>query len=1040
MSNYSQQIKTLAEEIALESSQGENTAERVGNAIDVVGDAIGELESSEGTVEERLETAEGDIDTLEGKMTTAEGDIDTLEGKMTTAESDIDTLEGKMTTAEGDIDTLEGKVAALEQSDILQNSQISTNSGDIDILEGRVTALEQGGSTAELEEYVKGEHITESTEDIAPYMIFGKTTKNTRGYTYMHWGVNANLLFGYLSWVKSMYFEVGEATKLEVKNLACGNYNYEIICLNTASIVEGGETISLGEKLLAVANGSATLDLTNYVIADKSFNVSAGARDFDVIDLTGVAAVIVAESGGSMTGEIYLTTPANYYNGGAVPDLQEQIDEIDTTLNGTTEENWVNVRAMATGAQTDFATTLYGSMQGFILPNASSGNLCTLWNVENISKVKISNAALIDSRYPVLAWATEYVITPGADITQYILLPNVRTTAITDEETIDVPEGAKMLIINNTQGGSYVNFAISFLMSEAKESVISKVNSDNFNNALESAAVVMGGTADSWVDITNKIGLDGEWLECGAVCKGMLAVYDAFGQTQVLAATNPQVLQIITNGAKAVRITGNIRFPGSTGGIRLWACFDDAPEDISALTTAYALGNEHFLGRYSDTDTSIGSARGTLTELTQELGDEVKMFVCYVDNPLSLDGYKIELLMPVEHEGICNTAKTHIVEVGDSLMGGMRTYLKNEAVNFEYDFRTVANGSETILANMCEGGLIPITIMPFTLAAGDKVVEVQWASLFGWKPAVNSDGSITAEVSYKQMMDCFFVGSATYGFSSYGKRVTINGVACHLMSVAGYKYNADGTYYSTGDNNTYHFLQIDEVQDTDFVVKEPTQVVFVGMPSYTLPVATEKKYVVFSAQNGGWYYYDELGNWDYDENTDYNTEEKALIAMENLISIHKMAYHAANGQMIIIGHQMSADEAHNTFYSYIRDKYEGLMKKFFGEKFISEREVLRQVALEVGRTAAQMTASDIFYCYTLGQTFHFTDASSSNDVDPAVVYPGNTHLNRLGCEAIANAIYRRMYQLGWLKQEPTLYDLKATYDELVDAGTIHVNS
>ena len=75
MSNYSQQIKALAEEISLESSQGENTAERVGNAIDVVGDAIGELESSEGTVEERLETAEGDIVDHGTRLTAAENTI-----------------------------------------------------------------------------------------------------------------------------------------------------------------------------------------------------------------------------------------------------------------------------------------------------------------------------------------------------------------------------------------------------------------------------------------------------------------------------------------------------------------------------------------------------------------------------------------------------------------------------------------------------------------------------------------------------------------------------------------------------------------------------------------------------------------------------------------------------------------------------------------------------------------------------------------------------------------------------------------------------
>lgn len=57
---------------------------------------ISALEAWKVVTDERLDTAEGDIDALEERMNTAESDIDALEGRMDTAENDIDALETQM--------------------------------------------------------------------------------------------------------------------------------------------------------------------------------------------------------------------------------------------------------------------------------------------------------------------------------------------------------------------------------------------------------------------------------------------------------------------------------------------------------------------------------------------------------------------------------------------------------------------------------------------------------------------------------------------------------------------------------------------------------------------------------------------------------------------------------------------------------------------------------------------------------------------------------------------------------------------------------
>lgn len=114
-------------------------------------------------LQERMTTAEGDIDTLQADMTEAQGDISSLETRMTAAETDIDNLQSdmstaqsdisslksRMTTAEGDIDTLQSDMTAA-QSDISSlKDRMTTAEGDIASLETRMTAAEGDITTAE---------------------------------------------------------------------------------------------------------------------------------------------------------------------------------------------------------------------------------------------------------------------------------------------------------------------------------------------------------------------------------------------------------------------------------------------------------------------------------------------------------------------------------------------------------------------------------------------------------------------------------------------------------------------------------------------------------------------------------------------------------------------------------------------------------------------------------------------------------------------------------------------------------------------------
>lgn len=95
---------------------------------------INQMIENQEDFDERLNSANDDIDALEGRVDTAEGDIDALEGRMddaerhiSNAEGDIDSLEGRMDGAERDIDALEGRMDGAEGDIDNIQDQIGTN-------------------------------------------------------------------------------------------------------------------------------------------------------------------------------------------------------------------------------------------------------------------------------------------------------------------------------------------------------------------------------------------------------------------------------------------------------------------------------------------------------------------------------------------------------------------------------------------------------------------------------------------------------------------------------------------------------------------------------------------------------------------------------------------------------------------------------------------------------------------------------------------------------------------------------------------------
>ena len=78
---------------------------------------------------QRLQTAEGNITTLQDDVTTldenvtdVQGDVATLQGDVSTAQGDISTLQGDVGTAQGDITDLQGDVAELRTLPATQTS------------------------------------------------------------------------------------------------------------------------------------------------------------------------------------------------------------------------------------------------------------------------------------------------------------------------------------------------------------------------------------------------------------------------------------------------------------------------------------------------------------------------------------------------------------------------------------------------------------------------------------------------------------------------------------------------------------------------------------------------------------------------------------------------------------------------------------------------------------------------------------------------------------------------------------------------------
>jgi hypothetical protein len=742
--------------------------------------------------------------------------------------------------------------------------------------------------------------------------------------------------------------------------------------------------------------------------------------------------------------------------------LEGQIDEIDEELHGTTDGKWIDIKSMATGVEPDAAITRNGGVRtnSWVIPS-ESGTPTFYFNLNGISKVRIQNLAYFNSQYKTYFFATRYITDIGTNLSPYVDLIHSSNASVEDE-IIDVPDGDNMLVVcalnlNDVKIYGYV--------SEEKQSVIEKVTSENFENALTSAAVINGGTAYAWVDVTDRIGVGGVFADYG-VAYPLATSVGAYNKTKVNYGANSRGVVVFTHGAKAIRVTGNIESANSPNFCRLYAAFSSINTTLPTASNPDYLPYDDFLGLYSDKTVAVGNTRGAYNGIEQELGDDVQSFFFFVDNISNLVNYKVELYMETTYEGIINEGIDDLITVGDSVMGCLDHVMYNDHINYEMNIKRYSRGSETILANLAEANLIPVNLMPFSMSDSDIVQEVAWASDFGWTPniVVNKDsggnviwenetircksvtGDITYPVSYKRNMECFFVG-AENGFDTYGIRVKfpayvdgeLTEVVGTLMSLGGYTIDSYGNYVYDETIPTSHYFKPDT--PANITIYQPTPVYGFGINRLTgVPVlmnenAEKRKFIVFSAQNGGYYYYDDYGNWDYENHDDtsyFDTEDAAYRAMRNLIAIHRRAYQACNGNMIIIGHQFSADGAHNPYFSYIRDKYDALMKQEFGRKFISSREVLFNVANIVGREAAQMTTNDLIYL-GMQQTPCYLGASSASD-------EGNTHLNKLGSCALANEVYRRMYEIGWLKHEPKLYDLKSIYDELVAAGTIHVNS
>ncbi len=117
-------------------------------------------------LQERMTTAEGDIDTLQADMTEAQGDISSLETRMTAAETDIDNLQSDISTAEGDISSLKSRMTTAEGDIDTLQADMTTAKGNISALQADMTEAQEGISSLETRMAGAEDDISTAQSDI----------------------------------------------------------------------------------------------------------------------------------------------------------------------------------------------------------------------------------------------------------------------------------------------------------------------------------------------------------------------------------------------------------------------------------------------------------------------------------------------------------------------------------------------------------------------------------------------------------------------------------------------------------------------------------------------------------------------------------------------------------------------------------------------------------------------------------------------------------------------------------------------------------
>ena len=156
-----------AEDIAANKTSIEANADAIAaNAEDIkaLQDAIGGGDA-EGTVLDRIDTLEGEMDTAQEDIGTLKTDVGTLKGSMTNVQKDIGDLQtsvganadsitavsGRVTTLEGEMDisglktrvgTAESNITQLQKDVEANDEAIGVNAGNITTLQGKMTTAE----------------------------------------------------------------------------------------------------------------------------------------------------------------------------------------------------------------------------------------------------------------------------------------------------------------------------------------------------------------------------------------------------------------------------------------------------------------------------------------------------------------------------------------------------------------------------------------------------------------------------------------------------------------------------------------------------------------------------------------------------------------------------------------------------------------------------------------------------------------------------------------------------------------------------------